>query len=75
MKYLVTKDGLLTKLYAVVGRDEAVVWNPQRNKATELDKEKAVRVANRFKNTEVVCAECNGHCDHILEALKLAVSA
>lgn len=69
MKYIVTKQGLHAKLYAVVSRDGFVVWNPQRVKATELNKDRAVEIANKHK-AEALCAECGGKCDHILEALK-----
>lgn len=73
MKYVVAKENLLTKVFAIVGRDGVVVWNPQRNKASELSKEKAVAIANRFRGAEAVCADCGGNCDHMLEVLKAAV--
>lgn len=74
MKYVVTKQNRFSiKLYAVVSRDESVVWNPQRNKASEMDKDKAVRIANRH-GAIAKCAECGGSCDHILATLKEALA-
>ena len=54
MRYVVVKPNRLTNVYAVVGRDGSVVWNPQRNKASEMDKDRAVALANRFRGAVAV---------------------